>query len=371
MKTSYKMAGIINYCKMVLFVLVVLIPLFIGLNKGYTQPITLTYSTYLPKDNTLAQIDKAWMDEVSRRYAGKLKFKTFYGGTLLKAPDAYRGIGRGMADLGFHATMSYTPDATPLTTVAALVFMEEKLDVYAKAYNELMWTHPALIKEDQKNNVKFLYAPGVAQSVLGTTVPIKQVEDMKGIKIRIHPGPAPAFEAVGSVPVSLPFGELYDALQKDVVQAYAAVPFEFAITYGLHEVGKYITDAGVGVYGTSAMHINLKTWKNLPDDLKKIMKEEAIKVPEKYWPMVMEANNRLLPKALKDDVKIHIMSNEEKSKWQTIAEKYHNNWIENRNNEGLPGQEVYDTYNKLLEKYRPGKYKTVFQIWEEKYKRKK
>ena len=82
--------------------------------------------------------------------------------------------------------------------------------------------------------------------------PIRKVEDMKGLKIRVPNSPIfiSTFEALGAAPTPLPLGDVYTALQQGVVDG---VENPLAVLYNgrFQEVSKYLTLDGHMIFTTS------------------------------------------------------------------------------------------------------------------------
>jgi TRAP-type C4-dicarboxylate transport system substrate-binding protein len=108
-------------------------------------------------------------------------------------------------------------------------------------------------------------------------VPVKVPADLAGIRMRTPGAPVwmETIRAMGATPTPMGWTEVYSAIQQKVIDAAEA---QSPATYGskLYEVVKYITKTG---------HINLITgmvgsaawFDSLPDDLKAIVREEALK----------------------------------------------------------------------------------------------
>jgi tripartite ATP-independent transporter DctP family solute receptor len=112
---------------------------------------------------------------------------------------------------------------------------------------------------------------------LFTNVPVTGPADLAGIRIRTPGAPVwvETVTAMGGVPTPMPFAEVYSALEQKALDA-AEVQLPAAQGAKLFEVTKYLTKTG---------HINLLTgmvtsgswFDSLPDDLKTILREEALK----------------------------------------------------------------------------------------------
>jgi TRAP-type C4-dicarboxylate transport system substrate-binding protein len=124
-----------------------------------------------------------------------------------------------------------------------------------------------------------------SQQVYSTKEPIAKVEDWKGKKIRIYGVEASEFvKSMGAAPTNIPFGELYTALQRNVVDgavtsATNAEPMKF------FEVTKYMNYWSFNAAAPEWLGVNKKAWDALPPDLQKAF-DAALKesrFEEKEW----------------------------------------------------------------------------------------
>lgn len=88
------------------------------------------------------------------------------------------------------------------------------------------------------------------RNVLVSSTPILNAQALQGLKVRTVPskGNAVAYEALGSRPVSIPYSEVYSALQTGVVDA-VETGWESSIAAKLSEIYPYATDIGYGAGG--------------------------------------------------------------------------------------------------------------------------
>jgi len=118
-----------------------------------------------------------------------------------------------------------------------------------------------------------------AESGFRTNKPINKLEDFKGMKIRISgKWQGEVLRRLGASPVMLSGGEVYQALEKGVIDGLEYGPPALDWTLNLHEVTKYwLTPAGLHQTQTPfGVLINKKAWEGLPDDLKKIVEYAAM-----------------------------------------------------------------------------------------------
>ena len=74
--------------------------LTLGLSAPVQAAQTLTYSDNSPNRGTRAEVTNWFAEELGKRTNGELKIEFHWGGALLKAKAAAKGIGAGAADMG-------------------------------------------------------------------------------------------------------------------------------------------------------------------------------------------------------------------------------------------------------------------------------
>lgn len=112
--------------------------------------------------------------------------------------------------------------------------------------------------------------------------PIFTLDDLKGVKMRIpeYPIYVKAFEAMGTKPVRVTWGEAYLALAQGVSDAMEC-GFEFIYPSKFHEAAKYITWT-YHLYDTRGAVMNPKRFNGMPKDLQQALMDGFI-AGEKYY----------------------------------------------------------------------------------------
>lgn len=105
--------------------------------------------------------------------------------------------------------------------------------------------------------------------------PIVNVEDLKGLKLRVIPNPMfiEGFAALGTNPVPMPFPELYGALESKAMDAQEN-PFAVILTSKFNEVQKFLSVTN-HVYTANPVVISKKTWDRLSAEEQKIIQDAA------------------------------------------------------------------------------------------------
>ena len=115
-----------------------------------------------------------------------------------------------------------------------------------------------------------------AEILAWSNKPIEKMEDFKGLKFRTSGYWGEILTEAGASVVMLPAGEIYEALQRSVIDAG-----EFSIpsmdkTLAFHEITKFLLVPGIHQPSTILdVLISKKAWSKLPDDLKEVVKNAA------------------------------------------------------------------------------------------------
>jgi tripartite ATP-independent transporter DctP family solute receptor len=101
---------------------------------------------------------------------------------------------------------------------------------------------------------------------LTSNTPVRTVEDVKGLKMRLPPIKAwfKVWESLGAVPATIAFSEVYMALKTGVVAAQENPP-ETILAYKMYEAQKYLI-ATEHVYGAARILSSGSWWSGLSKD---------------------------------------------------------------------------------------------------------
>lgn len=103
-----------------------------------------------------------------------------------------------------------------------------------------------------------------SKEALVSTIPIRGVDDFKGVKIRSPEGlAAEVFQRVGAVPTAIPFPEVYTALDKKIVDAADASSYTNNQSLGFNKLAKFPIFPGIHSMAVLQFVINQSVWDKL------------------------------------------------------------------------------------------------------------
>ncbi len=153
---------------------------------------------------------------------------------------------------------------------------------FAQMRKAHMAFHAVLQKYEQKLGGKFLGSYSFEWNYLFSTKPIVSVADIKGKKVRTFSVALDDYySALGAVPVSLPFAEVYTGLSRGTVDAVQTASGN-ALGVKLWEVAPYVIDVKAGA-GPAAIIFSRPSWSRLPPDLQAMFLKLGEEFTERSW----------------------------------------------------------------------------------------
>jgi len=317
------------------------------------QPIDLNFATWQPPtypNNT--KVFEPFAEAVTEKTEGRVKMYLQPGGVLAKGDETYDAVVTGMVDVGF-SLQAYTPGRFPLTTILEFPFMFSSSLQACQAAAELFKSKPAFLKE--YDDVKVIMVGGTDTAALMSAKPINTLDDLKGLKIRT-PGPITndMVTAFGGTPVSMPYPDVYDAMQRGIVDATFG-PQTSIFAFNLHEVSSHIVL--VDFYTTVFYVVMNKTaWDKISPEDQAIVQELIEQIPqtigELYDGRIDGFRKDIQKEVDAGNVTVVTFSEEDMKKARSILEPLEDKWLSDMEAKGLPGREIYSEVKALAEKYK-------------------
>lgn len=318
----------------------------ISITAVQAKTINLSYSIFFPATHGQCKAGIDWAREVEKRTNGRVKITVFPGGTLTKANQCYDGVVKGISDLGM-SCFAYTRGRFPVMEAIDLPHGYPNGQVATHVANEFY----AVIKPAELNDVKVLYIHAHGPGLLHTKTPVQSLKELQGMKIRSTGLSAKVTKALGGVPVAMPQGATYEALQKGVVEG-TFTPIETLKGWKQAEVIKYTTNC-TGVGYTTAMFVvmNLEKWNSLPKDIQKIIEDTNTEWVDVHGAVWDKGDIEGREYTLSLDNKIIQLSDDENNRWKAAVQPIINDYIQAADKKNLSGGKAVDEVNKLIEKY--------------------
>jgi TRAP-type mannitol/chloroaromatic compound transport system substrate-binding protein len=119
--------------------------------------------------------------------------------------------------------------------------------------------------------------PAPAELFCHSSKPLQSIDDLKGIKFRTMGLWAEILDQFGSSVITVPGGEIYQSMERGVIDAFEYCGPGLDWKMGFHEVAKYMGVPGIhSPLSSNLVLVNKDSWEKLPDDLKSLVKSEVM-----------------------------------------------------------------------------------------------
>lgn len=314
---------------------------------------TLTFSSWVPPSHHLTLWQANWAATVQKATSGRVTFQS-----LPKAPAAPPGtfdaVRDGLVDLSY-VTASYTPARHVLPLMAELPGAGNTAEINSVAYSRIYWKH--FHKVGEYNGVKLLAVWTHGPGQMFTKKAVKNINDLKGLKIRTGGGIAEAVAmALGTSAFVKPAPESYELLKSGVADG-VFFPLESIISFKLDTVLEQATLFPGGMYSSAfGFFMNQDKWNKLSKQDQAIIEkhsfEYAARSNGKSWDAADKKGLEALKKA---SVKIVQADKALQAEVKRRSDPIIEDWIAKANAKGVDAPAVLAEFRAELKKVAAGK----------------
>lgn len=175
-------------------------------------------------------------------------------------------------------------------------------------------------------------------------------EDLEGAIIRSTGGTVDRMiSEVGAGAISMPIGEMYEAIQRATVEGTLASPISIT-PYSLEEVITHSTRGAEQGSFTFLYGINTDTWDKLTDSQQRELLDASDASQESLCLQLNEAKGKSYQAMEEAGVVFEDVSNNA-AEWENLVDPVRQGWVESGEKLGLPTQEVLDEFSDAVDRY--------------------
>ena len=309
----------------------------------------LRYSTQHTENTPFSRATARWADLVAQRTDGRVQVEIYYSASLLPAAEVLPGIMDGRADSGFVVDTMF-PDLLPLTNSSSIPFDRTNGVAQAKAFHEMYNSNADYKAEFEALGVHVLMFQPPGASVIGSRPEIATLADLEGKGIRCLGYICDALNGVGANPVAIASTEIYEAMDRNTIDGWAAYPFMDIIATQFQEVTPHVTDPGIGTYIQAFSPINMDTWDSLSPEDQQVLTDLGM---EYYDIMAEEMNNlerETCAATTAADVQLSAFSEADIQAWRSeVHEDIFQKWVSDASGRSDVDPEAF--YEELMQGY--------------------
>jgi TRAP-type C4-dicarboxylate transport system substrate-binding protein len=321
------------------------------------KPIELIFSSWTPPVGLQTEMNKAWMQNVEKHTAGRVRFTYYDGGALGGMKEHYDLAVVGTADIAyFNFASSF--GRFPMMDAIQLPFMFSSTNDSSYALWKVYHEFPEIQKET--NEVKVLALGTVDPFYIFTTKaagPVRTLEDLKGKKIRTTGLEGPTIAALGGTPISLVnMAEIYLALERGTLDGLC-MSWQGLPSFKFHQVVHYYTvwDGPAIRCLPWGLFMNWNSWKKMPADIQKVMLVDyGVDGPwfakwngEQYSKLV-QVGKKI---AKESGGEIYTLPAGELERWKQKVVSVREKGIQGLESKGLPGRKYINRIFELVKEY--------------------
>ena len=238
---------------------------------------------------TAIQTEHLWTwaaEQIESRTKGRVKLDIVSLPELgLSGFELVRVMQAGLVDIG-DVLPTYVAGDIPVIEGADLLGIFGDYDTAVKGHQA--WETVLREKYSDRLGAVVLGSWPWAQQLLYSNRPLKSLDDVKGMKIRVFsPAMAQFVRALGGEPVSLAYAEVYTALERKTVDG-AITCSRCGWDTKWYEVTKHLVDLHMGTAVSTLFVVSKKTWDRLPPDIRQVLAQVGNEFTERGWRLSKE-----------------------------------------------------------------------------------
>jgi TRAP-type C4-dicarboxylate transport system substrate-binding protein len=257
----------------------------------------------------------------------------------------FEGVISGTADIGCLA-MSYQPGRFPVSEA-----IDQPVGFSsAKAASLALYDLIEKYKPKEFEQVKILTLFTCPPANIMTIKPVKSLNDLKGLELRVGGTQADIIKNLGGIPVAMPQSDTPEALQKGTVKGHvSSMEVLKDINYASYTANATIANLWVVTF---SVVMNKGKWDALPADVKKVIddmrKEWALWTGNYVDNHVQES---LKWSKEKYNLQIHELPANEKAEVTKLIRPLIDTYVERVTKAGLDGKQIMKDVYAFKEKY--------------------
>lgn len=302
-------------------------------------PIEIRVGSYDSEQHFLIQKGfLPWCAEIEKRTSGKVKFKWYHGGSLVRADQTHEAVKSGMVDMvQFLATWAQEGQF-PVSRVLSMPFLFESGVQGNLVGYQAIKTIPEVQKEFSGVKILGVHMTDSVNLHLSRPAP-KTLEDMKGLGI--WGGSRTSVQIIqllGATPRTIKVEDLAMALQRKDVDGvlFPAAPLAaWKLTDAVNN--HTIVNAAVGLQPPA---MNLKKWNSLPPDVQKVFEELGPSLTVLLGALVDDNREYILAQLKKRGDNVYFLPPEERANWREKVQPIIGEWEQEMKSKGIDGQAI-------------------------------
>jgi TRAP-type C4-dicarboxylate transport system substrate-binding protein len=310
------------------------------------EKVAWRFCSFIPPFDCYALDAIQWAKDLEEATGGRMTVTFYWSESLVKMAGLFDAVASGTAHIGMVSTSPY-PERFRLNFIAYLPMIFNDPSQTGQSIIALHDKYECMREQWLPTKVVWYQNPGPSNIV--AKFPVNTMEDLKNKKIGATPKmEVLAWDALGMTVVPVLVTELYHALETGVIEA-ASGDFNQAYLWKLFEVTEYRTGNTIGTMRGFPTLMNIEAYESLPADIKQEF--DILTDPMAYTKRNNEGweafNADSIEKIKEYDTEVgnppfYYLSEDERERWKEVTWPLVEGWVEEMEENGLPGREILD-----------------------------
>ncbi len=206
------------------------------------EPMQLKFASPGPPVGAIFRGLSAFAADLDKEAGGTLDVKMFAGASIANFGNVYDRTINGVADIGW-GIIGPISSLFPKTNVVTLPFEVDSGQVAAMALWNLYKSGVIASEYQRVQPLGFVVFPKIS---LHAHKPIRTMADLDGLKVSAEGRVLThSLEALGATPITMPVTDIYQSLQRGLVDA-TAIAWPAILAFKLNDVTRYHLDVSLG-----------------------------------------------------------------------------------------------------------------------------
>ena len=242
------------------------------IHSSNAAPLKLRLGHEMPESHPYHKGAAKFAELVSQKTNGQIQIQIYPNGTLGKMAQLAEGMSMGTVDLALTNTMvleKYNPEVS----ILGLPYLFRDWKHLYGCVDQ--WLGDELNKGLERKGISVLAYHSVGTIYVNSTRKVVHPADMKGMKVRVQPGPSyvQAVSALNAVVTTTAFSEVYTALQMGMIDAQTQ-SISNILNSKHYEVAKYVALNNFS-FLVEPLSMSTMTMKRLKKDQLQVLKDAA------------------------------------------------------------------------------------------------
>lgn len=241
--------------------------------KGYAQPARIRWrmQALWPAGTPYYRVFERFIARVNATTGGRLEIEPLPVGAVVAFNESLQALQAGVLDAHYSAP-SYYAGLEP-----ALAIMGDLNGAYDSAWQPQKWIEfgggkQLMIEAYARFGVHYVGAVSFALESLISKVPLRTMEDFRGLKIRAPAGvQGDIWAQLGVGVVGMAGSEIFTALETNAINLADWTSLSQNRAQGFFRVARYATFPGFHSCGALDIAVNQRRWSALPRDIQAIL----------------------------------------------------------------------------------------------------